>query len=47
PWLRSSYPLLYSGDALVAVPGIAAAACDERKAEPRWRAIWNKGGKLG
>ncbi|MYF49078.1 MAG: tRNA lysidine(34) synthetase TilS [Gammaproteobacteria bacterium] len=47
PWLRSSYPLLYSGDALVAVPGIAVAACNERRAEPRWRAIWNKGGKLG
>ena len=40
PWLRSSYPLLYSGDALVAVPGIAVAACDEPKTEPRWRAEW-------
>ena len=45
PWLRSSYPLLYSGDALVAVPGIAVAAGDEPKTEPRWRAIWNMGGK--
>ena len=47
PWLRSSYPLLYSGDALVAVPGIAVAACDEPKTEPRWRAIWNMGEKSG
>ena len=44
PWLRSSYPLLYSGDALAAVPGIAVAACDEPKTEPRWRATWNPGG---
>lgn len=47
PWLRSSYPLLYSGDALVAVPGIAVAACDEPKTESRWRAIWNWREKFG
>ena len=46
PWLRSSYPLLYSGDALVAVPGIAVAARDEPKTESRWRANWNLGGKF-
>ncbi len=47
PWLRSSYPLLYSGDALVAVPGIAVAARDEPKTESRWRANWNMGGARG
>ena len=47
PWLRSSHPLLYSGDALVAVPGIAVAARDGPRTGPRWQAIWNMGGKLG
>ena len=45
PWLRPSYPLLYSGDALVAVPGIAEAhwegeAAGGPKAPPRWRVRW-------
>ena len=45
PWLRPSYPLLYSGDALVAVPGIAEAhwegeAAGGPKAPPRWRVKW-------
>ena len=47
PWLRPSHPLLYSGDALVAVPGIALAAYDGPKTGPRWRVIWNTGGIRG
>ena len=43
PWLRASHPLLYSGEALVAVPGVAVAAPGEPRAGPRWRAIWNLG----
>ena len=40
PWARSSHPLLYSGDALVAVPGIALAASGGVAAGLRWRAAW-------
>ena len=47
PWLRPSHPLLYSGDALVAVPGIALAAGDGPKTGPRWRVIWTTGGIRG
>ena len=47
PWLRPNHPLLYSGDRLVAVPGIAVAAGDEPKTEPRWQAFWNMGEKSG
>ena len=41
PWLRPSYPLLFSDDQLVAVPGVFEVA--ERrlgKPAPRWQALW-------
>ena len=48
PWLRPSHPLLYSGDELIAVPGVFEMAggkvrCGEvgaSKPAPRWRALW-------
>ena len=43
PWQRAGHPLLYSGDALVAVPGVAVAADGEPRSGPRWRAIWTLG----
>ena len=47
PWLRPSHPLLYSGDALVAVPGIALPIGDGSKAGPRWRVIWTPSASFG
>ncbi len=40
PWLRPSHPLLYSGDRLVAVPGVRWFANDGPEAAPRWRVDW-------
>ena len=38
PWQRRTWPLVFSGDALLSVPGIATA--DSPDEEPRWRVIW-------
>ena len=40
PWLRASHPLLYSGDALVAVPGVATPVVPAPDEGPSWRATW-------
>ena len=38
PWQRRTWPLVYSGDALLVVPGVAIA--DSSGASPRWRVSW-------
>ena len=38
PWRRRTWPLIYSGDALLAIPGIATADSSDRN--PRWRVSW-------
>ena len=38
PWQRRTWPLIYSGDALLSVPGIATA--DSPEEDPRWRVTW-------
>ena len=40
PWQRRCHPLLYSGDTLVAIPGIALLVAGGPQAGPRWRALW-------
>ena len=40
-WRRRAWPLIYGGDALLAVPGIATADTPDR--EPRWRVAWQPG----
>ncbi|MDE0062281.1 MAG: tRNA lysidine(34) synthetase TilS [Gammaproteobacteria bacterium] len=39
PWQRRTWPLVYSGDALICIPGIAIADSPEK--EPRWRVAWH------
>ena len=39
PWQRRTWPLVYCGDALLAVPGIATADSPGRR--PRWRIAWH------
>ncbi len=41
PWERDAYPLIYRGDELCAVPGIAVA--EQPLGKPRWRARWGRG----
>ena len=41
PWQRRTWPLIYSGDELVCLAGIAAA--DSPAGRPRWRAWWHPG----
>ena len=38
PWRRAVHPLVFCGDELLAVPGIAMA--DALGGQPRWRALW-------
>ena len=38
PWQRRTWPLIYSGDALLSVPGITTA--DSPDEDPRWRVTW-------
>ena len=38
PWQRRTWPLVYSGDALLSVPGVATADSPEK--DPRWRVSW-------
>ncbi len=38
PWRRRTWPLVYAGKTLLAVPGIASA--DSSDGAPRWRASW-------
>ena len=38
PWQRRTWPLVYCGDALLAIPGVATA--DSPREEPRWRVSW-------
>ena len=38
PWRRRTWPLIYGGGSLLAVPGIATADFPDR--DPRWRVSW-------
>ena len=40
-WRRYSWPLVYSGSELLAIPGVANADSPDR--EPRWRVFWRPG----
>ena len=41
PWWRAGHPLLYAGEALVAVPGVAVASAEPDGAPgTAWRAVW-------
>lgn len=39
PWQRRTWPLVYSGDTLVCIPGVATA--DSPDGDPRWRVTWH------
>ncbi len=43
PWQRAEWPLVYSGNRLVAIAGVAVA--DTLGTEPRWRLSWRPKGR--